>query len=258
MSTTALSVLLLVLGIAVGAVLGYALAVARSATARAGGRDEAASLRAEAAQWRARAEELSERTQLAEERAERDGAVLRAVLPETARHFGRAIVMPNLVPPVVTGAEAAAYRDRILAALPEGMDFTPLMTLYLTEDTDPDDVAAAHASARLIGRGDEKAADQAAVNAMREQLNMLDIKGVVVIGEGERDEAPMLFIGERLGTGTGPRLDIAVDPLEGTTLCAKDMPGAIAVMALAEGGSLTDPAAFVKRLNEMLLATPAR
>ncbi len=76
----------------------------------------------------------------------RDGAVLRAVLPETARHFGRAIVMPNLVPPVVTGAEAAAYRDRIMAALPEGMDFTPLMTLYLTENTDPDDVAAAHAS----------------------------------------------------------------------------------------------------------------
>ncbi|WP_428516751.1 dihydroorotase [Roseovarius sp.] len=76
----------------------------------------------------------------------RDGAVLRAVLPETARHFGRAIVMPNLVPPVVTGAEAAAYRDRIMAALPNGMDFTPLMTLYLTENTDPDDVAAAHAS----------------------------------------------------------------------------------------------------------------
>ncbi len=76
----------------------------------------------------------------------RDGAVLRAVLPETARHFARAIVMPNLVPPVVTGAEAAAYRDRILAALPAGMAFEPLMTLYLTEDTDPADVAAAAAS----------------------------------------------------------------------------------------------------------------
>ena len=76
----------------------------------------------------------------------RDGAVLRAVLPETARHFARAIVMPNLVPPVVTAADARAYRDRILAALPEGMTFTPLMTLYLTEGTDPDDVAAAHAS----------------------------------------------------------------------------------------------------------------
>ncbi|PIL19325.1 dihydroorotase [Puniceibacterium antarcticum] len=76
----------------------------------------------------------------------RDGAMLRAVAPETARHFARAIIMPNLVPPVVTGAQAAAYRDRILAALPEGTVFEPLMTLYLTEDTDPADVAAAHAS----------------------------------------------------------------------------------------------------------------
>ncbi|WP_417523869.1 dihydroorotase [Marinovum sp.] len=76
----------------------------------------------------------------------RDGAMLRAVLPETTRHFARAIIMPNLVPPVVTGADAARYRDRILAALPEGADFTPLMTLYLTQDTDPDDLAAAHAS----------------------------------------------------------------------------------------------------------------
>ncbi|MDJ0628943.1 MAG: dihydroorotase [Rhodobacter sp.] len=75
----------------------------------------------------------------------RDGAVLQAVLPETARHFARAIVMPNLVPPVVTGAEAAAYRDRIRAALPAGMAFEPLMTLYLTEETDPADVAAAYA-----------------------------------------------------------------------------------------------------------------
>ncbi|MFT5343201.1 MAG: dihydroorotase [Paracoccaceae bacterium] len=76
----------------------------------------------------------------------RDGAMMRTVLPETARHFARAIIMPNLVPPVVTGADAAAYRDRILAALPNGMSFEPLMTLYLTEDTDPDDLAAAHAS----------------------------------------------------------------------------------------------------------------
>ncbi|WP_171234160.1 dihydroorotase [Ruegeria sp. HKCCA6837] len=76
----------------------------------------------------------------------RDGAMLQAVLPETARHFGRAIIMPNLVPPVVTGAHAAAYRGRIMAALPDGMSFEPLMTLYLTEDTNPDDLAAAHAS----------------------------------------------------------------------------------------------------------------
>ena len=74
----------------------------------------------------------------------RDGAMLRAVLPETARHFARAIIMPNLVPPVVTGAQAGAYRERIMAALPAGADFTPLMTLYLTEETDPEDVRAAH------------------------------------------------------------------------------------------------------------------
>ncbi len=98
--------------------------------------------------------------------------------------------------------------------------------------------AAAHASARLIGRGDEKAADQAAVNAMREQLNLLDIRGVVVIGEGERDEAPMLFIGEEVGTGQGPEVDIALDPLEGTTLTAKDMPNALTVIAMAPRGTL--------------------
>lgn len=98
--------------------------------------------------------------------------------------------------------------------------------------------AAAIASARLIGRGDEKAADQAAVDAMRTQLNMLDIAGVVVIGEGERDEAPMLFIGEEVGTGNGPGVDIALDPLEGTTLTAKDMPNALAVIALGPRGSM--------------------
>ena len=98
--------------------------------------------------------------------------------------------------------------------------------------------AAALASARLIGRGDEKAADQAAVNAMREQLNMLEIQGTVVIGEGERDEAPMLYIGEEVGAGSGPEVDIALDPLEGTTLTAKDMPNALTVIAMAPRGSL--------------------
>ncbi|MRX51881.1 class II fructose-bisphosphatase [Paracoccus sp. S-4012] len=98
--------------------------------------------------------------------------------------------------------------------------------------------AAAHASARLIGRGDEKAADQAAVNAMRDQLNKLDIRGTVVIGEGERDEAPMLFIGEEVGTGEGPVVDIALDPLEGTTLTAKDMPNALTVISMAPRGTL--------------------
>lgn len=98
--------------------------------------------------------------------------------------------------------------------------------------------AAAIACAPLIGRGDEKAADQAAVDAMRTQLNMLDIAGVVVIGEGERDEAPMLFIGEEVGNGTGPGVDIALDPLEGTTLTAKDMPNALAVIAMGPRGSM--------------------
>ena len=98
--------------------------------------------------------------------------------------------------------------------------------------------AAAIASAKLIGRGDEKAADQAAVNAMRTQLNMLDIAGVVVIGEGERDEAPMLYIGEEVGTGKGPGVDIALDPLEGTTLTAKDMPNALTVIAMGPRGSM--------------------
>jgi fructose-1,6-bisphosphatase II / sedoheptulose-1,7-bisphosphatase len=98
--------------------------------------------------------------------------------------------------------------------------------------------AAALASARLIGRGDEKAADQAAVDAMRTQLNMLDIDGVIVIGEGERDEAPMLYIGEKVGTGEGPAVDIALDPLEGTTLTAKDMPNALAVIAMGPRGSM--------------------
>ncbi|WP_438956662.1 class II fructose-bisphosphatase [Cognatiyoonia sp.] len=98
--------------------------------------------------------------------------------------------------------------------------------------------AAAIACAPLIGRGDEKAADQAAVDAMRTQLNSLDISGVVVIGEGERDEAPMLYIGEEVGTGTGPGVDIALDPLEGTTLTAKDMPNALAVIAMGPRSSM--------------------
>ncbi len=98
--------------------------------------------------------------------------------------------------------------------------------------------AAAIAAAKLVGRGDEKAADQAAVDAMRTQLNMLDIAGVVVIGEGERDEAPMLYIGEEVGEGTGPEVDIALDPLEGTTLTAKDMPNALAVIAMGPRGSM--------------------
>lgn len=96
---------------------------------------------------------------------------------------------------------------------------------------------AAVAASRLSGRGDEKEADQAAVDAMRQELNALPIEGTIVIGEGERDEAPMLYIGEEVGTG-GPKVDIALDPLEGTTLTAKNMENALAVVAMAEGGTL--------------------
>jgi fructose-1,6-bisphosphatase II / sedoheptulose-1,7-bisphosphatase len=104
-----------------------------------------------------------------------------------------------------------------------------VLTLELARVTE----RAAVAAARLIGRGDEKAADQAAVDAMRRELNALDIDGEVVIGEGERDEAPMLYIGEKVGKGGGPKVDIALDPLEGTTLTAKGMGNALAVVAMA-------------------------
>jgi fructose-1,6-bisphosphatase class II len=97
--------------------------------------------------------------------------------------------------------------------------------------------AAALNCARLTGRGDEKAADQAAVDAMRRAFDALPIDGTVVIGEGERDEAPMLYIGEKVGSG-GPKVDIALDPLEGTTICATGGPNALAVIAMADGGNL--------------------
>jgi fructose-1,6-bisphosphatase II / sedoheptulose-1,7-bisphosphatase len=109
--------------------------------------------------------------------------------------------------------------------------------------------AAALSASRLMGRGDEKAADQAAVDAMRRALNSLSIDGVVVIGEGERDEAPMLYIGEKVGNGTGPRVDIALDPLEGTTITAKGGPNALAVIAMAEqGGFLNAPDVYMEKI----------
>ena len=108
---------------------------------------------------------------------------------------------------------------------------------------------AAVAASTLIGRGDEKAADQAAVDAMRRELNTLNIDGEVVIGEGERDEAPMLYIGEKVGTGKGPKVDIALDPLEGTTLTAKGMQNALAVVAMAEGGTLLNaPDVYMEKI----------
>ena len=118
-------------------------------------------------------------------------------------------------------AEQSRIMDRVLA----------LELVRVTE-------RAAVAAARLRGRGDEKAADQAAVDAMRRELNALTIRGTVVIGEGERDEAPMLYIGETVGLGSGPEVDIALDPLEGTTITAKYMPNSLAVIAMAEAGSL--------------------
>jgi fructose-1,6-bisphosphatase II / sedoheptulose-1,7-bisphosphatase len=120
-----------------------------------------------------------------------------------------------------------------------------ILSLEIARVTERAAVAAAH----LRGRGDEKAADQAAVDAMRREMNKLPIAGTVVIGEGERDEAPMLFIGEKIGDGNGPQVDIAVDPLEGTTLCAKNMAGAIATMAMAEGGTLLNaPDVYMEKI----------
>jgi fructose-1,6-bisphosphatase II / sedoheptulose-1,7-bisphosphatase len=116
--------------------------------------------------------------------------------------------------------------------------------------------AAALAASRLMGRGDEKAADQAAVDAMRSALNSLAIEGTVVIGEGERDEAPMLYIGEKVGAG-GPKIDIALDPLEGTTITAKGGQNALAVIAMAEqGGFLNAPDTYMDKIADR--SGPAR
>lgn len=127
----------------------------------------------------------------------------------------------------------------------EPMNLDRVLTLELARVTE----RAAVAAARLRGRGDEKEADQVAVDAMRKELNKLDIDGTVVIGEGERDEAPMLYIGEEVGTKNGIGIDIALDPLEGTTLCAKNMPGSLAVIALAQKGSLLNaPDVYMEKI----------
>jgi fructose-1,6-bisphosphatase II / sedoheptulose-1,7-bisphosphatase len=134
----------------------------------------------------------------------------------------------------MTNATASTVLDRVLV----------LEMVRVTE-------AAAIAAASLVGRGDEKAADAAAVEAMREALNQLYMDGTVVIGEGERDEAPMLYIGEKVGSaiGTGPKIDIALDPLEGTTITAKAGPNALAVLAIAdEGGLLNAPDVYMDKI----------
>ncbi|EJF88876.1 class II fructose-bisphosphatase [Bartonella tamiae] len=120
-----------------------------------------------------------------------------------------------------------------------------ILTLELVRVTE----RAAVAAARIRGRGDEKAADQVAVDGMRKELNRLPIDGTVVIGEGERDEAPMLYIGENVGTKKGPAVDIALDPLEGTTICAKNLPNALAVVAIAEKGNLLNaPDVYMQKI----------
>ena len=129
-------------------------------------------------------------------------------------------------------AEPASKMDRNLA----------LEVVRVTE-------AAALAASRLMGRGDEQAADQVAVDAMRAALNSLAIEGTVVIGEGERDEAPMLYIGEKVGAGGGPKIDIALDPLEGTTITAKGLTNALAVVAMAEeDGFLNSPDVYMDKI----------
>ena len=120
-----------------------------------------------------------------------------------------------------------------------------VLTLELARVTE----RAAVAASFLIGRGNEKEADQAAVDAMRTELNQLNINGEVVIGEGERDEAPMLYIGEKIGTGKGPKVDIALDPLEGTTLTAKGQADALTTIAMAEKGSLLNaPDVYMQKI----------
>ena len=129
------------------------------------------------------------------------------------------------------------------------MERTPALDRNLALEAARVTEAAAIACADWMGRGDEHAADQAAVDAMRRALNGLEIEGTVVIGEGERDEAPMLYIGEKVGTGKGPKVDIALDPLEGTTICATGGPNALAVLAMAEdGGFLNAPDTYMDKI----------
>jgi fructose-1,6-bisphosphatase II len=127
------------------------------------------------------------------------------------------------------------------AELPSGGGLDRNIALELCRVTE----AAALAAARWMGRGNKNALDQAAVNAMRDRLKVIQMDGVVVIGEGEKDEAPMLYIGERIGNGQDPKVDVAVDPVDGTTLLSKGLPNAVAVVALAERGTMYYPPGIV-------------
>jgi fructose-1,6-bisphosphatase II / sedoheptulose-1,7-bisphosphatase len=163
---------------------------------------------------------------------------------------------PNCEPDNGIGIDIAprrSYRDPqdfegiSVTKQPASQNLDRVLVLEMVRVTE----AAAIAASTLIGRGDEKAADHEAVEAMRDALNKLPLDGTVVIGEGERDEAPMLFIGEKVGAaqGTGPKIDIALDPLEGTTICAKAGPNALAVLAVAEeGGLLNAPDVYMEKI----------
>src|SRR6202043_3432594 len=152
--------------------------------------------------------------------------------------------------PARDGARAAAHDPhrelvRTGAVMPDNQAMDRNLALEAVRVTE----AAALSASRLMGRGDEKAADQAAVDAMREALNSLAIAGTVVIGEGERDEAPMLYIGEKVGSGNGPPIDIALDPLEGTTITAKGGGNALAGSAMADaGGFLNAPDVYMEKI----------
>lgn len=178
----------------------------------------------------------------------RDGAMLQGVLPETARHFARAIIMPNLVPPVVTGAQAAAYRDRILAALPDDMSFEPLMTLYLTEDTDPQDVAAAHASGLIkavklypAGATTNSASGVTDFDRVRGVLEKMAEIGLTLCVHGEVTD-PEIDIFDREAVF----IDRVLDPIRKAT------PGLRVVM---EHITTADGAAYVKANDKDLAAT---
>src|SRR6201992_782232 len=140
-----------------------------------------------------------------------------------------------------TSAPGHPGRSNDIDPLPEPGKHAPdrNLALELARVTE----AASMAGARWVGRGDKNGADGAAVNAMRLLINSVSMQGVVVIGEGEKDEAPMLFNGEHVGDGSGPEVDVAVDPIDGTTLMSKGMPGAVAVLAVAERGAMFDPSA---------------
>src|ERR1700753_656932 len=140
-----------------------------------------------------------------------------------------------------TSAPGHPGRSNDIDPLPEPGKHAPNrnLALELARVTE----AAAMAAARWVGRGDKNGADGAAVNAMRLLINSVSMKGVVVIGEGEKDEAPMLFNGEEVGDGTGPACDVAVDPVDGTRLCANGSPDAVSVLAVSARGSMYDPSA---------------